>query len=264
MRVLIGCEYSGTVREAFRAMGHDAMSCDLLPTDTPGKHYQGDVLDLIDGWMPVSFAADCIGGDEDEPGDTCSICLLDYSEECTCPGPTHDGYEYTEVTNGVLLARPIDAPQWDLAIFHPPCTFLSVSGIHWNDRGRGWEGTNDALKFVQILMDAPIPCIALENPISIISSRIRKPDQIIQPHQFGHDASKATCLWLKNLPKLQPTGNIAPRITPDGKKRWGNQTDSGQNRLGPSEDRWKIRSTTYPGIAAAMAQQWGKHENDCF
>jgi hypothetical protein len=194
MKVLVACEYSGTVRDAFAAMGHDAMSCDLLPTDSPGPHYQGDVRDVLDGG-------------------------------------------------------------WDLMIAHPPCTYLSVSGIHWNDRGRGWDNTDKALEFVRLLMGANIPRIALENPVSIISSRIRKPDQIVQPHQFGHDASKATCLWLKNLPKLLPTGEIPPRVI-DGKRRWGNQTDSGQNKLAPSDDRWKLRSTTYKGIAQAMALQW--------
>lgn len=196
MKVLVACEYSGRVRDAFRASGHEAISCDLLPTDVEGPHYQGDVFDII-----------------------------------------NDG--------------------WDLMIAHPPCTFLSVSGMHWTKRGlRDPQLTEDALEFVQKLLDAPIEKIALENPISVISSRIRKPDQIIQPWQFGHDASKKTCLWLKNLPLLQPTNVIEPRII-DGKKRWGNQTDSGQNRLAPSEDRWKIRSETFEGIAAAMAQQWG-------
>ena len=194
LRVLVACEYSGTVREAFAARGHDAMSCDILPTDRPGKHYQGDVRDLLD-----------------------------------------DG--------------------WDLMICHPPCTYLSVSGIHWNNRGRGWTETEKALDFVRLLMGANIPCIALENPVSIISSKIRKPDQIIQPHQYGHDASKATCLWLKNLPKLQATEIIPPRMV-NGKARWANQTDGGQNKLAPSDDRWKLRSTTYPGIAEAMADQW--------
>jgi hypothetical protein len=196
MRVLVACEYSGTVREAFSLAGHDAMSCDLLPTDIPGNHYEGDVIDVLD-----------------------------------------DG--------------------WDLMICHPPCTYLSVSGIHWNNRGRGWDETEKALAFVQRLLDANIKHIALENPVSIISSRIRKPDQIIQPYHFGHDASKATCLWLKNLPKLLSSETISPRIV-NGKPRWGNQTDSGQNKLAPSEDRWKIRSTTYSGIAKAMAEQWNE------
>lgn len=196
MRILIACEYSGTVRDAFIRAGHDAMSCDLLPTDVPGLHYQGNVMDVIG-----------------------------------------DGF--------------------DLMIAHPPCTYLSVSGMHWTTRGlRDPQLTIDALAFVQLLMDAPISRIAIENPVSIISSRIRKPDQIIQPWMFGHDASKKTCLWLKGLPMLTPTRTIAPRMV-NCKPRYGNQTDSGQNRLAPSVDRWKIRSETYSGIADAMAQQWG-------
>lgn len=196
MKVLVACEYSGTVRDAFIAAGHDAMSCDLLPTDVPGPHYQGDVRDII-----------------------------------------NDG--------------------WDLMVAHPPCTYLSVSGMHWTTRGlRDPKLTEDALDFVKFLMDAPIPRIAIENPISVISSRIRKPDQIIQPHEYGHDASKKTCLWLKGLSPLVPTQHVEPRIV-NGKKRWGNQCDSGQNKLGPSDDRWKIRSETFTGIASAMAAQWG-------
>ena len=198
MRVLVACEYSGVVRDAFLAAGHYAMSCDLLPCESgaSGDHYQGDVRDVLD--------------------------------------------------HG-----------WDLMIAHPPCTYLSVSGMHWTRRGlRDPQLTEDALEFVRLLMNAPIQRIAVENPVSVISSRIRKPDQIIQPWQFGHDASKKTCLWLQNLPALTPTQIIEPRIV-DGRKRWGNQTDSGQNRLPPSADRWKIRSATYTGIAQAMADQWG-------
>jgi len=196
MRVLVACEYSGRVRDAFIAAGHDAMSCDLLPTDAPGPHYQGDVTDIL-----------------------------------------NDG--------------------WDLMVAHPPCTYLSVSGMHWTTRGlRDPQLTEDALAFVRLLMNAPIKRIAIENPVSVISSRIRKPDQIVHPYQFGHDASKATCLWLKNLPPLKPTQYVEPRIV-NGRKRWGNQTASGQNKLGPSADRWKIRSETFAGIAAAMATQWG-------
>ena len=196
LRVLVACEYSGTVRDAFRRLGHDAWSCDVLPTDADDRWHL----------------------------------------ECKVQEVINEG--------------------WDLMIAHPPCTYLSVSGIHWNDRGRGWEETNKALDFVRMLMAASIPKIAVENPVSIISSKIRKPDPIIQPWQYGHDASKATCLWLKGLPHLQPTESIAPRII-DGKSRWANQTDSGQNKLAPSADRWKIRSTTYAGIARAMAEQWG-------
>ena len=201
MKVLVACEYSGTVRDAFRRAGHDAMSCDLLPTEAPGPHYQGDVRDVLG-----------------------------------------DG--------------------WDLMVAHPPCTYLSVSGMHWTTRGlRDPQLTEDALAFVRLLMDAPIARVAVENPVSVISSRIRKPDQIVQPWMFGHDASKQTCLWLKGLPVLTPTAIVAPRIV-NGRKIWGNQTPSGQNKLGPSADRWKIRSATYQGIADAMADQWGKHEHN--
>jgi hypothetical protein len=142
---------------------------------------------------------------------------------------------------------------WDLMIAHPPCTYLSVSGMHWTTRGlRDPQLTKDALAFVQLLMDAPIERIAIENPISVISSHIRKPDQIVQPWWFGHDASKKTCLWLKNLPLLTPTDMLAG----NSKTRRGNQTASGQNKLSPSKDRWKLRSATYQGIADAMAAQW--------
>lgn len=196
MRVLVACEYSGTVRDAFIAAGHDAMSCDLLPTDKPGPHYCGDVRDVI-------------------------------------------------------------GQGWDLMVCHPPCTYLSVSGMHWTARGlRDPALTEEALDFVRLLMGAPVQRIALENPVSVISSRIRKPDQVVNPYQFGHDASKKTCLWLKGLPTLRPTNFVEPRMV-DGKPRWGNQTDTGQNRLSPGPDRWKVRSTTYAGIAAAMANQWG-------
>jgi hypothetical protein len=181
MRVLIACEFSGIVRDAFIRQGHDAMSCDLLPTDSDGPHYQGDVRDVIG-----------------------------------------DG--------------------WDLMIAHPPCTHLAVSGARWFKDKQQEQA--EALAFVRMLMDAPIDRIALENPISIISSRIRKPDQIIQPWMFGHGETKATCLWLKNLPLLVPTDIV------DGREQR-------IHKLGPSPDRWKIRSLTFPGIAVAMAQQWG-------
>ena len=167
--------------------------------------------------------------------------------------------------------------KWDMIIAHPPCTYLSVSGMHWTTRGlRDPKLTEDALKFVQILMDSPIPRICLENPVSVISSRIRQPDQIVNPYQFGEDASKKTCLWFKGLSLLRPTNFVDPRMVccgaevPNGDKygcpncngdkaarpRWGNQCDSGQNKLGPSDGRWKERSRTYQGIAEAMADQW--------
>ena len=151
---------------------------------------------------------------------------------------------------------------WDLMIAHPPCTYLTVAGLHWNKRDPSRAAnTEEALQFVQFLLDAPIKRIALENPVSCISSRIRKPNQIIQPYEFGHDASKKTCLWLKNLPNLvvDPTKRFHGRmVNYKGKlvERWSNQTDSGQNKLPPTEDRWKIRSETYQGIADAMAEQW--------
>jgi hypothetical protein len=141
-------------------------------------------------------------------------------------------------------------------IAHPPCTHLAVSGAAHFAAKQASGVQQEALDFVSALLNAPIPRIALENPVSIISSRIRKPDQILQPYQFGHDASKKTCLWLKGLPLLRPTQMVEPRMI-DGKPRWENQTNSGQNRLGPSPDRWKKRSTTFQGIADAMAKQWG-------
>lgn len=193
-RLLVACEYSGIVRDAFAANGWDAWSCDLLPTERESKqHYQGPVENLLAG-------------------------------------------------------------DWDMLIAFPPCTYLCSSGMHWTTRGkRDPQLTEDALTFVQLLLNAPIPRIALENPIGCISTRIRKPDQIIQPWQFGHPESKKTCLWLKNLPPLQPTAVLS--LPASGV--WANQTPSGQNRLSPSPDRWKERSKTYPGIAAAMASQWG-------
>lgn len=215
MKILIACEYSGTVRDAFIRTGHDAMSCDLLPTEKPGPHHQGDVLPLLDRG-------------------------------------------------------------WDLMIAHPPCTYLSASGMHWTTRGlRDPQRTEEALAFVYQLMNANIPRICIENPISVVSSRIRKPDQIIQPWQYGHDASKKTCLWLHGLPLLEPTCVVEGKLMCCGaevqdkygcakcegqkaaRRVWANQTPSGQNKLGPSADRWKIRSETYQGIADAMAEQWG-------
>lgn len=151
---------------------------------------------------------------------------------------------------------------WDMLIAHPPCTYLASSGLHWNKKVEGREElTHEAMMFVFNLMGEGsiahgIPKIALENPIGRISTAYRKPDQIIQPYNFGEDASKSTCLWLKGLPSLKPTACFEPRII-NGKRRWGNQCDSGQNKLAPSEDRWKERSRTYRGIAEAMAEQWG-------
>lgn len=184
MRVLVACEFSGAVRDAFTAKGHDATSCDLLSTDSPGQHYQGDVREIL-----------------------------------------NEG--------------------WDLMIAHPPCTHLAVSGARWfKDKQQEQQ---EALEFVRLLLDANIPKIALENPVSIISSKIRKPDQIIQPWMFGHGETKATCLWLKGLPKLVPTAIV------EGREPYC-------HKLPPSVDRWKLRSKTYQGIADAMAEQWGGYD----
>jgi len=202
MKILVACEYSGKVRDAFIREGFDAVSCDLLPTESVGPHYLGDVRDIIG-----------------------------------------DG--------------------WDLMIAHPPCTYLTVSGLHWNKSNPSRQGkTTEALDFVSYLLNAPIKHIALENPVGCISSKIRKPSQIIQPYQFYEDASKKTCLWLQNLPPLEPTKRFPGRlVTHNGKivERWSNQTDSGQNKLGPSETRGKERSTTYQNIAIQMALQWGNY-----
>lgn len=192
MNVLVGCEYSGTVRDAFIRAGHDAMSCDLLPTDSPGPHFQGDVFEAI------------------------------------------------------------AMRKWDLAIFHPPCTHLAVSGARHFKAKQADGRQQAALDFVRALLNAPIPRIALENPVSIISSVIRKPDQIIQPWQFGHPESKATCLWLQNLPLLTPLWDVKEEMLA--------LPINQRNRVhyaSPGPDRWKLRSTTYFGIGEAMARQWG-------
>lgn len=194
-RVLVGCESSGVVREAFRSLGHDAWSCDLQPADDGSEcHYQCD------------------------------------------------------------LREAVEAQPWDVLIAHPPCTYLAASGLHWNKRVAGRDAlTEQALDFVRWIFALPIPRVAVENPIGCISTRIREPEQVIQPWWFGDDASKATCLWLKGLPTLMPTH----RLRGDRSTRRANQTASGQNKLSPSPDRWKLRSVTYPGIARAMAEQWG-------
>lgn len=181
MRVLVACEFSGRVRDAFLAKGHDAMSCDFLPTEAEGPHYQGDVMEIID-----------------------------------------DG--------------------WDLILAHPPCTHLAVSGARWWKDKRQEQA--DALMFVRMLMAAHSDRIAIENPIGAISTAIRRPDQIIHPWQFGHGETKATCLWLKGLKKLKPTDIVEGR-------------EARVHRMPPSPNRWKERSRTYQGIAAAMAEQWG-------
>jgi len=196
MHVLIACEHTGTVRDAFKRLGHDAVSCDILPTETPGPHYQGDVRDILN-------------------------------------------------------VKRATGPSWDLMIAHPPCTHLASSGARWfKDKAKEQA---EALAFVRLLMDAPILKIAIENPVGVISTQICKASQYIQPWQFGHPEAKKTGLWLQGLPLLEAT-DVLP-LPESG--RWENQTPSGQNKLGPSPDRWKLRSATYTGIANAMAQQWG-------
>ena len=184
MKVLVACEYSGIVRDAFAAKGHDAWSCDILPTESPGNHFQGDVLEHLD-------------------------------------------------------------KGWDMMIAHPPCTHLAVSGARWFTEGKKpWSLQEEALDFVRKLLDAPIDKIALENPISVISTKIKKPTQIIQPYQFGHGEKKSICLWLNNLPKLKSTNLVEGRE----QRIW---------KMPPSKNRSKLRSLFYTGIAQAMADQWG-------
>lgn len=192
LRVLVACEYSGAVRDAFRRQGCEAFSCDLLESEQPGAHFRRDVREVL-----------------------------------------HLG--------------------WDILVGHPPCTHLSVSGARWF-KDKAAEQV-EALDFVRLLLSAPIPYIAIENPISIISTKIRKPDQIIQPHQFGHPEFKATCLWLKNLPPLEPTDELdVPERGSDEWKAWNKV-----HRAPPGPDRWKERSRTYQGIADAAATQWTAH-----
>jgi len=189
MKVLVACEYSGRVRDAFIKLGHDAMSCDLLPSDAEGPHYQGDIFDII-----------------------------------------NDG--------------------WDLMVAHPPCTYLCNSGVSWLYKQEGrWDKMKDGANFFKMLLDSNIPKFAIENPIMhkyAVEIIGRRQNQVIQPWMFGHGETKATCLWLKGLPELQPTNIVEGR-------------EQRLHKLGPSPDRWKLRSTTYQGIADAMASQWGNN-----
>lgn len=214
MKILVACEYSGVVRDAFKSRGHNAWSCDLDPANRPGKHILCDVLEVLDeGWDMMIAHPDC-------------TYLTNSAEWAYGPGPYHQ-----RVKQETLVG---EARQ---------------------------QARRMAIDFVKRLLEAPIQKIAIENPVGVLSREIGKPSQIVQPHQFGEDASKATCLWLKGLPLLQGTKDYPPRIvtTKDGKevRRWSNQTDSGQNRLSPSERRGKDRALTYQGIADAMASQWG-------
>lgn len=212
MEIIIGCESSGVVREAFRRRGHNVYSCDLLPADDGSPyHIQDDIFNAL-------------------------------------------------------------RRHWDMAILHPPCTYVSNSGIHWNHRTPGREEkTAAAIEFVDRLWRVPIKKMAIENPMGVLSTRWKPYSQRFQPNWFGDDASKWTCLWLRGLLPLRRTVFAAPRFVkvegggnsemlfPEmaGVARWANQTDSGQNKLSPSPDRWKERSRTYPGPAEAMAAQWG-------
>ena len=206
MRVLVACEYSGAVRDEFLKLGHDAYSCDILPCEskhTTGKnrHYQRDVLEVI-----------------------------------------NEG--------------------WDLMIAHPPCTHLAVSGARWFTEGRKpWSLQEEALEFVQKLMDAPIERICIENPVSVISSKIRKPEQIIQPFHFGHTTMKTTCLWLKNLPKLKHTNVVEPEMVKMKNGKMMNKFHYDTFKL-PKAERSHVRSKTFEGIAVAMADQWGDIPNE--
>ena len=204
MKILVACEFSGTVRDAFSRGGHEAWSCDLLPSEKPGNHYQGNVLDII------------------------------------CDG-------------------------WDLMVAHPPCTFLTVAANKWMkpefaDRFPGRpQQREEAVSFFMAMINAPIPQIAVENPIGVISSRYRKPDQVVQPWMFGHGETKATCFWLKGLPRLIPThidGDMFAAETPP-------EREQRLHNLPPSPKRWMERSKTFQGIADAMATQWGNVNKLC-
>ncbi len=199
MKILIACEESGVVRDAFIKRGHQAISCDLIPSSSENNHPHiiGDALETI--------------------------------------------YQNN----------------WDMIIAFPPCTYLCSSGLHWNKkRPKRQLLTDKAFDFFMKIAHANCNKIAIENPVGCVSSKWRKPDQIIQPYNFGNNASKKTCFWLKNLPLLENTKYIEPRMV-NGLPRWNNQLDSGQNNLGWSKNRAKLRSKTYPGIAFAMAEQWG-------
>lgn len=251
MRVLIACECSGTVRDAFTARGHRAMSCDIQPSDTPGLHFQGDATLIFEGWEPVTFSSDC-----DEDG-ICPKCLTDFGD-CPCFGPTQDELEYQEI-EGQMFARPIDSPKWDLMIAHPPCTHLATSGAKWFEEkrkdGRQQEGIDLFMKFA----NAPIDRMCIENPVGIMGRIWRSPDQVIQPYYFGDEAQKTTCLWLKNIPTLSHCGSddFFMQKTHVGK---GEFVTTASGKVLPkwySNSNAKARSKTFQGIADAMADQWG-------
>lgn len=262
MKVLVACEFSGSVRDAFAERGHFARSCDLLSTESLSQ--------------PVRFTPDfgCYEHERRQPD--CDACEHDepwchlhgmYAFECTCLGPTEDEAEYADTCEhgarhraGDLFSVE-DIESYDLVIAHPPCTHLAVSGARWLTRhwvakkshpdGGYWHDPTeklkqqaDAVEFVRRINEMPVKRLAIENPISRLSTLFRKPDQIIQPWQYGHGETKATCLWLRGLPPLRPTNIVEGR-------------ENRVHNLPPSADRWKLRSLTYAGIAAAMADQWG-------
>lgn len=240
LRVLVACEYSGKVRDAFAALGHQAMSCDLLPTDRKGLHYEGNVMHVLDGWMPVQYTSDCL---DDLDCDTVCRTTGMQVEDCYCVGPTQDEIEYEEI-NGQLFGRPVDHPHWDIMIAHPPCTHLATSGARWfKDKVKEQKL---AIEFVRELLNCNIEHISLENPVGVLSTKVRLPDQIINPWEYGHGEKKRTCLWLKNLPLLQPTNIVEGR-------------SNRMHMMPDTKDRWKKRSETYQGIADAMALQYSSY-----
>lgn len=248
MRVLVACEFSGTVRDAFSAHGHYARSVDLLPTEALSQPvmFRGD----FGCWQHAQFDPTCEDCEYDEPW--CHRCDA-YAYECLCLGPTEDEAEYAEsceegarhLSGDLFTIEDVDS--YDLLIAHPPCTRLTNSGVRWLDERNLWGEMYEAADFFRRILELPVRRIAVENPIphGYALERIgRKYDQIIQPWQFGHGETKATCLWLKNLPRLAPTNVVSGR-------------EARVHKLPPSADRWKLRSVTYAGIADAMADQWG-------
>lgn len=268
-KVLVACEESQAVTIELRNRGIEAYSCDIQDCSGghPEWHIKDDIFNVIDGFRKVVFADECIyeDWDEDRECPTCPNCLIDYSE-CDCPGPTQEDendepYEYKEI-NGVLYAKPFGF-KYSMMIAFPECTHLALSGAkHFEQKIK--DGRQQAaIDFFMRLVNADIERIAIENPKGIMSTKYRKPDQIINPFDFGDPAQKPTCLWLKNLPKLRATNlGDAPLFGERLGKGEFHKTSGGNvlpkwYNLPPSKDRAKIRSRTFPGIAKAMAEQWG-------
>jgi hypothetical protein len=275
MKILVACEKSQEVCKAFREKGHEAFSCDVQPCSggRPEWHIQDDVRRVLRGWRKVVFAADCVYEEWDEEMECaiCPNCEIDYSE-CACAGPTQDDeYEYAEF-NGVMYARPHKKPYWDMLIAFPPCTHLAVSGAKHFEKKRKDGRQQEAVEFFMEMVTAPIQFLAVENPVGIMSRLYRKPDQIIQPYYFGDAAQKTTCLWLKNLPKLlhndRPNlfdetvththkGDFYEFVDKQGKKKKMPLWYAKAFLLKGDEPHGETRSKTFPGIAKAMADQWG-------